>query len=869
MNRQRRHTKVIGFPLEARFTEEGYELVWDSRIQMSAEERRFFCNYLSDKYTALMYFGAVRSEQLAKSAPSLRVLHSLSVNFLRMAVRFDTADELKAAVQAKISQILPQIQDPEKMPPESLKAVYGNLMLTLQNTASGASVSDRVRGIYAESLAAMSICFSLEERPDPTDAKPFVLIVTCNYEGRDVSLREAASMLGDEKRILPVIAESVKQAAFKSALINNVYNSGNILDSLPISFEDMHTFLKELGMYSELGIVCRIPNRWRKRRSAISLGIALGNHAVQLGADTILNFDINISIDGEKLTPEEIEQLMSAKDGLILFRNKWVELKRSEMRSCLTAYETLLSAHSDGISFADAMRAFLSPASLLPDPDDEYDVPDIELENYESLIHAGDNIQNDEQLFDVESPSEFFTAVLRPYQADGVRWLNRMRRMGLGACLSDDMGLGKTVQAIAVLEQIRHAKHNKSLIVIPASLLKNWQDELKRFAPYIKYRVLHSSYGNMDMTESEETDVFITTYAMLSRLPKLKSVSWECIILDEAQAIKNPQTLQSKAAKQLSAKFRVAMTGTPIENSVTDLLSIFDFLNPALFRGSINMFADVSDTDRAGERLRKVVRPFILRRLKTDKSIISDLPEKIEMKSYCHLTQRQAVLYKQITDALSDEIRYMNGMERRGLVLSSILRLKQICNHPDQYSGNGAYVNNESGKFMRLTELCNDIKARNERVLIFTQFKEMCEPLFNTLRELFGKDGLIIHGSTSVKERGRIVESFNDPDEYIPFIVLSLRAGGVGLNLTAANHVIHFDRWWNPAVENQATDRAFRIGQTSNVIVHKLICTGTLEEKIDKLIESKSAMATDIVENDVKLTELSNQELLSLLHMDF
>ncbi len=257
-----------------------------------------------------------------------------------------------------------------------------------------------------------------------------------------------------------------------------------------------------------------------------------------------------------------------------------------------------------------------------------------------------------------------------------------------------------------------------------------------------------------------------------------------------------------------------------------------------------------------------------MRRLKTDKSIISDLPEKIEMKSYCHLTQRQAVLYKQITNALSDEISYMHGMERRGLVLSSILKLKQICNHPDQYTGYGAYLQGESGKMLRLVDICNDIKERHERVLVFTQFKEMCEPLYNTLRDVFEADGLIIHGSVSVSERGKIVERFNNPDEYIPFIVLSLRAGGVGLNLTAANHVIHFDRWWNPAVENQATDRAFRIGQVNNVIVHKLICTGTLEEKIDKLIERKSDMAMDIVENDVKLTELSNEELLSLLHME-
>ena len=443
-----------------------------------------------------------------------------------------------------------------------------------------------------------------------------------------------------------------------------------------------------------------------------------------------------------------------------------------------------------------------------------------------------------------------------------------MRRMGIGACLSDDMGLGKTLQAIAVLEQIRQSCGGRCLIVIPASLLQNWQDEIRKFAPFMKYRVLHSTAGNMHIDENEDTDVFITTYAMLSRLPQIKAITWECLILDEAQAIKNPQTMQSRAAKTIPAKFRLAMTGTPIENSITDLWSIFDFLNPALFHNSLEMLSGMTDDDGFSERLKGIVRPFILRRLKTDKSIISDLPDKIEMKSYCSLTQRQAVLYKQITNMLAEELTYMQGMERRGLVLTGILRLKQICNHPDQYTGGGAYLQMESGKFIRLAEICEDIKARHERVLVFTQFREMCEPLSNALRDIFGQDGLVIHGSTSVKERGAIVERFNSPDEYVPYIVLSLRAGGVGLNLTAANHVIHFDRWWNPAVENQATDRAFRIGQTGNVIVHKLICTGTLEEKIDKLLEQKSTMATDIVESDVKLTELSNEELMALIIRD-
>ena len=854
---------ITGFPLEVLFTESGYKLTWDSRFRMQVAEYRFFCDYFKDRYAALLYFGTMQAQTFSGSSASLRLIYSLSSNFLRAAAACSDIDALKLSVQSKLEKMKPKLIESQRLSYESVSAIYTGLIEKLRELSMGMELSKCVESIYARSVAQCSVRFSIEEVANSPEY-PFRLLVTAVYGGRDIPLREACARLGEGA--LSDVSYGIKQAARTSALIKNVYNEGQVLDSYALSQDDMYTFLKEMEMYARYGIGCRIPNKWKKQKSSLSINIALGRHRTQIGVDAIMDFDINLSLGGEKLSPDEIQALLENDDELFVFRGKWVELNKSEMRSCLAAYESILNSHDDGsIALADAMRAFLAPETLLPDEfDDDFATPLVTLDNAGLMEQLAS--KEGEILFDVNEPSESFTAKLRPYQRDGVRWLNIMRAMGLGACLSDDMGLGKTVQAIAVLEQIRHQPHGQSLIVIPASLIQNWQDELKRFAPNIKFRLLHSSYGNMRITEGEDTDVYITTYTMLSRLPQLKKIEWECIILDEAQAIKNPQTLQSKSAKLLKARFRIAMTGTPIENSITDLWSIFDFLNPQLFGGGIDFPGD--DSDAISEKLRNFVRPFILRRLKTDKSIISDLPEKIEMKSYCHLTQRQAVLYKQITNALSDEISYMHGMERRGLVLSSILKLKQICNHPDQYTGYGAYLQGESGKMLRLVDICNDIKERHERVLVFTQFKEMCEPLYNTLRDVFEADGLIIHGSVSVSERGKIVERFNNPDEYIPFIVLSLRAGGVGLNLTAANHVIHFDRWWNPAVENQATDRAFRIGQMNNVIVHKLICTGTLEEKIDKLIERKSDMAMDIVENDVKLTELSNEELLSLLHME-
>lgn len=851
----------VGYPLEALFTSDGYKLLWSTRIRMSAFEYRFFCEYLQNKYDALLYLGAVSGQKVSSFSPSVRFLHSLSVDFLRKAAGCETEKQLISAAEEKQNEILPKLMESGKFPPGSIEKIYTGL--TEQIISGGTDIGRTVDTVFKRAVAAFSVAFSIEENRDDTKY-PFRMLITCRYENRELPLREVAALLGGDKATIELLSGAVRQIAQSSELIKKIYNDGMVLDSYTFDEDEMYTFLKEMELYSRYGITCRVPNRWKKHRSSLSVNMSLGKRPASLGTDTILSFDINLAIDGEALTPEEIDALLANDETLFMFRGKWVELKRSEMRSCLAAYESLRE-RADSIPLAEAMRAFLSPEEILPD-DDEYDIPSVTFDSGEWMNRLSDF--DDSSLFDVTEPSDCFTAKLRPYQADGVRWLNLMRRMGLGACLSDDMGLGKTLQAIAVLEQMRHSAACRSLIVIPASLLQNWQDEIHRFAPHLKYRVLHSNFGNMQIKDDEDTDVFITTYAMLSRLPQLKKQLWDCVILDEAQAIKNPHTMQSRAAKSLSSKFRIAMTGTPIENSITDLWSIFDFLNPLLFHNSLELLASMADGDALSEKLKSFVRPFILRRLKTDKSIISDLPEKIEMKSYCTLTQRQAVLYKQITNMLSDELSYLQGMERRGLVLSGILRLKQICNHPDQYTGNGAYLQMESGKFIRLAEICEDIRARHERVLVFTQFKEMCEPLSNALRDIFGQEGLIIHGSTSISERGAIVDRFNDPNEYVPYIVLSLRAGGVGLNLTAANHVIHFDRWWNPAVENQATDRAFRIGQTGNVLVHKLICTGTLEEKIDKLIDQKSAMATDIVENDVKLTELSDEELLALLHMD-
>jgi len=438
------------------------------------------------------------------------------------------------------------------------------------------------------------------------------------------------------------------------------------------------------------------------------------------------------------------------------------------------------------------------------------------------------------------------------------------------------MGLGKTVQVIALLNYIRSKKNEKTLLVIPASLIGNWMDELIKFAPSLKYYVIHPSenknLGKEDRSFLEEHDLFITTYAILVKSPWLKDVTWDSLILDEAHAITNPGTKQTRAVKQINASYKIAMTGTPIENRLSDLWSLFDFLNKGLL-GSAKEFTDftkgLKESVDGYSRLKKVVSPFILRRLKTDKTVISDLPEKVEMKTYSMLSKKQVVLYNSLVNDLKTKLESSeDGIERKGLVLSSLMKFKQICNHPDQYLGQSFYAEEESGKYARLREICETIYDKRERVLVFTQFKEITEPLKIFLENVFQHKGLVINGETPVAKRRDIVEKFQGK-EYIPFLVLSIKAGGVGLNLTSANHVIHFDRWWNPAVENQATDRAFRIGQMRNVIVHKFITKGTIEEKIDLMIEDKTKLSKEII-SDVQeswITEMNNKELMKLFSL--
>jgi len=451
-----------------------------------------------------------------------------------------------------------------------------------------------------------------------------------------------------------------------------------------------------------------------------------------------------------------------------------------------------------------------------------------------------------------------------------------LRRWGLGACLADDMGLGKTPQTLAFIQSNWQANGQRpTLVVCPMSVVGNWQKEAAHFTPALPVMVHHGltrTKGRAFKRQAENHALVLSSYALLHRdFEFLKEVGWDGIILDEAQNIKNSQTKQARAARALTSDYRIALTGTPVENNVGDIWSIMEFLNPGFF-GTLaefkrNFFVPIQanrDED-ATRRLKSLTGPFILRRLKTDKTIISDLPEKMEMKVFCTLTKEQASLYAAVVKDASGALDETEGIQRKGVVLATLSKLKQVCNHPAQFLGDNSVIPGRSGKLARLTEMLEEVLVSGERALVFTQFAEMGTLIKRHLQETFGNEVLFLHGAVPKKQRDLMVTRFQSANDSPHILLLSLKAGGTGLNLTAANHVFHFDRWWNPAIENQATDRAFRIGQKKNVQVHKFLCMGTLEEKIDEMIERKQELAASIVgAGEGWLTELSTAALKEL-----
>jgi SNF2 family DNA or RNA helicase len=671
--------------------------------------------------------------------------------------------------------------------------------------------------------------------------------------------------LGLAARLCPPVEASLRQKQPEAAQLTT---------------DEAYHFLREVATLLETsGFGILVPPWWGKRgvagfssrlklRPKQGASGSAGAAPGRLTFDTLVEFDWQLAMGGQPISPEDFRRLADLKTPLVQVRGEWVVLDPDAVERAINFWEK--QQNRGDATLLDALHMALDATSP-----DGLAVDGVDADGW--LRPLLDELAGGDKLAELPPPAGF-RGLLRPYQARGVAWLWFLRRFGLGACLADDMGLGKTPQTIAWLLQAREqaGERRPALVICPTSVVGNWQREVARFAPELKVLVHHGGDRLVDqafLEAADSSDIVISSYGLVRRdADMLAKVRWSAVIADEAQNVKNPETKQAQAVRKLPADHRVALTGTPVENRLTDLWSIMQFLNPG-YLGSQRSFRQqfVLPVERYGDadasaRLRRLVQPFLLRRLKSDPTIIQDLPEKNEMKVYCPLTSEQATLYEAVVQDTLQKVEASEGIERRGLVLAMLMKLKQVCNHPAHFLGDGSALPGRSGKLVRLDEMLEEVLSVDDRALVFTQFHVMGELLRRHLAETLGGGVLFLHGGTPQKHRERMIARFQEDPDGPNIFILSLKAGGTGLNLTRANHVFHFDRWWNPAVENQATDRAFRIGQRRDVQVHKFVCTGTLEERIDDLIESKKVLAENVLgAGEAWLTELSTDQLRDLL----
>ncbi len=625
-----------------------------------------------------------------------------------------------------------------------------------------------------------------------------------------------------------------------------------------------------------LGVI--LPTSLAKGVEEKRLGISLtaevkAKKGQRLSLNSLLNYKLNLAVGDKTISKKEFEKLLAQKSPLVEVKGEWIALQPADVRA---AQEILNKSYdTQELSVEDALRFSTGESSTIAK------LPITNFEARGDLANLINAINNNESIPMIENPPGF-KGQLRPYQQRGVGWLAFLEKWGLGACLADDMGLGKTPQLIGFLLHLKSEDmlEQPTLVVCPTSVLNNWEREVKKFAPSLSTLIHHGdkrSKGKAFVKAVNEKNVIITSYSLIHRdIKSFEQVEWQGIVLDEAQNIKNPQAKQSQAVRQLSTQFRIALTGTPVENRLSELWSILDFLNPG-FLGTPQFFRRrfATPIEKYGDKqslqiMRSLVQPFILRRLKTDKTIIQDLPEKQEMTVFCGLSSEQGQLYQELVDNSLTEIEEKTGIQRKGLILSLLLKLKQICNHPDHFLKKKALKKSEpSGKLLRLEEMLEELIQEGDHALIFTQFSEWGKLLKPYLEKKLEQEVLFLYGATRRVQRQEMIDRFQHDPNGPRIFILSLKAGGTGLNLTRANHVFHIDRWWNPAVENQATDRAFRLGQKRNVQVHKFVCTGTLEERINEMLESKQKLAEQTVDSGEQwLTELDTDQLRNLLLLD-
>jgi len=671
--------------------------------------------------------------------------------------------------------------------------------------------------------------------------------------------------LGRASSLFPPLEESLREARPESS---------------HLQIDQASAFLREgAWLLEESGFGVLVPSWWGAPSHQLGLKLRLSPSTdpgrlaggPRIGLDALVEFNWEIALGGENLDRNEFMRLVSLKQPLVRVRGRWVELKPDQIERALEALKA--APATEELTLGEALRLGLGKQ------DDATKLPVLGVVGDGFLGDLLERLEGSAPLAAVETPLSFH-GVLRPYQAAGLSWLSFLSRFNLGACLADDMGLGKTIQVLALLlhRQAAGAARGPFLLVCPTSVVSNWRKESERFAPSLRVLVHHGvgrRAGKAFLEEASQSDLVVSTYSLAHRdFERLLSVPWDGVVLDEAQNIKNPGAKQTQAVRRLRAPIRIALTGTPVENRLSELWSILEFLNPgylgplARFKRSFALPIErYHDPDAAGT-LKRMIQPFLLRRVKTDPAVIKDLPEKNEMKVFCNLTREQATLYAAVVQEGLKRIEESSGLSRKGAVLAALTRLKQVCNHPSHFLADGSRLGGRSGKLTRLEEMLEEVLAEGDRALVFTQFAEMGKLLRRHLREALSVEVIFLHGGVPASEREKMIARFQDDPAGPPIFVLSLKAGGVGLNLTRASQVFHFDRWWNPAVENQATDRAFRIGQTRRVLVHKFVCVGTVEERIDELIARKTELAQEVVGGgEAWLTELSTDTLRDILKL--
>lgn len=772
----------------------------------------------------------------------------------------------------------PPMRGAEFLSLEKLQDLRRKTIDALDEGRGSTPAAEHLAAVHPAWASVGKVCVHLAERRGVADL-PFALAVTYvgrlgpggrpQHAGLEHALRERA---GDSLKLFNVL-RPLRDATERSQALKSALDSG----AQTLTAAQAYRLLRDAPAIEEAGLLFRAPDFWRRARR-VTVDVTVGAAGGGLGAAQLLDFKVAVALDGEELTAEDLEVAVSAASGLAFVKGAWAEVD-ARLPSLLKRWA---GAAEGGMSFLEAVRTLAgtsAPASVGVLTEEEARF--VRVKAGPALAAALAALRDPSSAPQADPGSEL-RATLRPYQQEGVRWLWLLRCLGLSGCLADDMGLGKTLQVLGLLVLRRRCGDGPTLLVVPASLLENWRAESARFAPTLRVLVAHPSAltaegvrSLRELDEPEELarwDVVLTSYGYLQRQPALRRAPFDLIVLDEAQAIKNQTSSQARAVKELAARTRLALTGTPVENRLSDLWSIYDFLVPRLL-GDAAQFGELCKAMAArGDYgpLRRLTAPYLLRRTKADPRVVPDLPEKTELQVWCGLSAAQAALYQAVVDSLRRDLESKRS-DRRGLVLSTILRLKQVCNHPAQALGRGDFAPAESGKFARLAEVCQPAAERGEKVLVFTQFKEMTAPLAAYLGGVFGRPGFTLDGDTPVAGRQAVVDAFQAEDARSPpFLVLSLKVGGAGLNLTAASHVVHFDRWWNPAAEDQATGRAHRIGQRRGVLVHKFTCRGTLEERVDQMLCEKRALAGGVVGEgqEFTLADLDDEQVLSLVSLD-